>query len=119
MAAPTAASSAQVSEEQIEALMAGSRALGALIAESLASVETVVTMPQLRVLILASAAPLNVSAVAEDLGVHRNTVRNRLGQVERLVGISLDDPQARVNAWIALQASSRPDVDRPIRTRRA
>lgn len=58
-------------------------------------------------------------AVAEDLGVHRNTVRNRLGQVERLVGISLDDPQARVNAWIALQASSRPDVDRPTRTPRA
>ena len=44
--------------------------------------------------------------VADELGVHRNTVRNRLAQVERLLDISLDDPQARVNAWVALQAGS-------------
>lgn len=41
---------------------------------------------------------------AEELDVHRNTVRHRLAQVERLTGLSLDDPADRVSAWVALQA---------------
>ena len=41
--------------------------------------------------------------VAAELGVHRNTVRNRVEQVERLLGVSLDDPQARADAWVALR----------------
>ncbi|MBO9524459.1 MAG: PucR family transcriptional regulator [Nocardioidaceae bacterium] len=41
---------------------------------------------------------------AEDLGVHRNTVRNRLERIESLLGRSLADPQVRVDAWVALQA---------------
>jgi DNA-binding MarR family transcriptional regulator len=45
--------------------------VGGLIAESLASVEPAVTMPQWRVLVLASEG-CNVSAVAEDLRVHRS-----------------------------------------------
>ncbi|QNN55087.1 MarR family transcriptional regulator [Nocardioides mesophilus] len=68
--------------------MAGTRAMGVLIAESLAKVETVVTMPQLRVLILASVAPLNVSAVAEDLGVHPS---NATRTCDRLVRAGLLD----------------------------
>lgn len=46
--------------------------------------------------------------VAEELGVHRNTVRNRVREIERALGGSLDDPQVRVDAWVALQA----DADR-------
>ncbi|HEY3015547.1 MAG TPA: PucR family transcriptional regulator ligand-binding domain-containing protein [Nocardioides sp.] len=42
--------------------------------------------------------------VAEDLGVHRNTVRHRVRQIERSLGRSLADPQARVDAWVALHA---------------
>lgn len=42
-------------------------------------------------------------AVADDLGIHRNTVRNRLAEVERLLGLDLDDPAARVSAWLALE----------------
>ncbi|MFC6286932.1 PucR family transcriptional regulator [Nocardioides sp. GCM10027113] len=42
--------------------------------------------------------------VAADLGVHRNTVRHRVAQVEEVLGRSLADPQARVDAWVALQA---------------
>jgi purine catabolism regulator len=42
--------------------------------------------------------------IAADLGVHRNTVRNRIEQIERLLGASLDDPRVRVDAWVALQA---------------
>ena len=44
--------------------------------------------------------------VAEDLGVHRNTVRHRVRQVEQAIGHSLADPQVRVDAWVALQAAA-------------
>jgi purine catabolism regulator len=42
--------------------------------------------------------------VAEELGLHRNTVRNRMAQIERTIGRSLDDPDTRAAAWLALQA---------------
>ena len=42
--------------------------------------------------------------VAVELGVHRNTVRNRVATIESVVGRSLDDPEVRVSAWLALQA---------------
>ncbi|GAA3520694.1 PucR family transcriptional regulator [Nocardioides daeguensis] len=45
-------------------------------------------------------------AVADDLGVHRNTVRNRLAEIERLTGLDLDDPAARVGAWLALEIAA-------------
>ncbi len=44
--------------------------------------------------------------VAEELGVHRNTVRNRVEQIEKALDGSLDDPQTRVSAWIALQVAA-------------
>ena len=44
-------------------------------------------------------------AVAEELGLHRNTVRNRLEAIEAVLPGKLDDPQTRVSAWIALQIS--------------
>ena len=49
----------------------------------------------------------SVLATAEELAVHRNTVRNRIRQIESLLDASLDDPQVRVDAWVALQSSSR------------
>jgi PucR family transcriptional regulator, purine catabolism regulatory protein len=42
--------------------------------------------------------------VAEELGLHRNTVRNRLAAIAAMLPGSLDDPQIRVSAWIALQS---------------
>ncbi|WP_280835163.1 PucR family transcriptional regulator [Mycolicibacterium frederiksbergense] len=42
--------------------------------------------------------------VAEELGLHRNTVRNRLDAIEAMLPGRLDDPQTRVSAWIALQS---------------
>lgn len=33
--------------------------------------------------------------------VHRDTVANRITQIERALGNSLDEPQVRVSAWIA------------------
>jgi purine catabolism regulator len=41
--------------------------------------------------------------VAEDLGVHRNTVRHRVERIEALLERSLADPQVRVDAWVALR----------------
>jgi len=48
--------------------------------------------------------------VAEELAIHRNTVRNRLEQIEAALGRSLDDPQVRVSAWIALQVGTTNDA---------
>jgi PucR family transcriptional regulator, purine catabolism regulatory protein len=42
--------------------------------------------------------------VADELGLHRNTVRNRLEAIEAKLPGPLDDPQTRVSAWIALQS---------------
>ncbi|WP_020384934.1 PucR family transcriptional regulator [Kribbella catacumbae] len=44
--------------------------------------------------------------VAEELGLHRNTVRNRLQQIEDALGRSLDDPDTRASGWLALQATA-------------
>jgi DNA-binding MarR family transcriptional regulator len=60
----------QLSEEQVDQVVAATRVFGALIAESLAHVEPAVTMPQFRVLVMASEAPRNLTAIAEDLDVH-------------------------------------------------
>jgi PucR family transcriptional regulator, purine catabolism regulatory protein len=43
--------------------------------------------------------------VAADLGIHRNTVRHRVAQIEDALGRSLGDPQTRVDAWVALTAA--------------
>ncbi len=53
--------------------------------------------------------------VAEELGVHRNTVRNRIAQLEEAIGGSLDDAQVRADAWIALQARELTSVGAPPR----
>ena len=40
---------------------------------------------------------------ARGLNVHRHTVRNRVARAESLLGISLDDPDARAELWLALR----------------
>ncbi|CAH0164018.1 Purine catabolism regulatory protein [Microbacterium oxydans] len=44
---------------------------------------------------------------ARELGVHRNTVRPRILAAERLLGITLDDPDAAAELWIALRDQQR------------
>jgi purine catabolism regulator len=46
--------------------------------------------------------------VADELGLHRNTVRNRLEAIEATLPGALDDPQIRVSAWIALLSLPTP-----------
>ncbi|WP_419998292.1 PucR family transcriptional regulator [Streptomyces boninensis] len=47
-------------------------------------------------------------AAAADLGVHRHTLRYRMRRVEEILGRSLDDPDTRMELWLALKATSTP-----------
>ena len=51
-------------------------------------------------------------AAAADLGVHRHTLRYRMRRVEEILGRSLDDPDVRMELWLALKATS-PRLARP------
>ena len=42
--------------------------------------------------------------VADELGLHRNTIRNRLVDISAALDRDLDDPDVRAAAWLALQA---------------
>lgn len=116
----TTAAGSRVPKAQVEAVVAGTRVLGALIAESLASAEPTVTMPQLRVLILAGDAPQSATAVAEDLGVHPS---NATRTCDRLVAAGLlsrrpaEDDRRRVE--LTLTDSGRRLVDQVMEHRRA
>jgi purine catabolism regulator len=50
----------------------------------------------------------SVGVVARKLILHRNTVRYRVGQIEKLTGRSLGDTGDRVQFWIALSAGGLP-----------
>ncbi|MBE8524020.1 PucR family transcriptional regulator [Amycolatopsis sp. H6(2020)] len=40
---------------------------------------------------------------AAELGVHRNSVRHRIAQVEKALGVDLADPEVRMRLWFALR----------------
>ncbi|MFJ8694096.1 PucR family transcriptional regulator [Streptomyces roseolilacinus] len=54
-------------------------------------------------------------AAAADLGVHRHTLRYRMRRVEEILGRSLDDPDVRMELWLALKTTGDrpPTYDRP------
>jgi DNA-binding MarR family transcriptional regulator len=76
----------RVSPAELEHVMDATRLVGGLIAESLAGLSPALTVPQWRVLVLASDGDCNVSAVADDLGVHRS---NATRVCDRLVAAGL------------------------------
>ncbi|MEV6531073.1 PucR family transcriptional regulator [Streptomyces sp. NPDC051639] len=45
-------------------------------------------------------------AAAADLGVHRHTLRYRMRRVEEILGRSLDDPDVRMELWLALKTAA-------------
>jgi DNA-binding PucR family transcriptional regulator len=52
----------------------------------------------------------NIPPVAEELRIHRQTVRYRLGRLRELFGAQLDSPDARLEIELALRiAAARPD----------
>lgn len=75
-----------VGRDDLESVVVGTRAVAALIAESLAALDPSVSMPQWRVLVLADRGDCNVSAVADDLGVHMS---NATRVCDRLVAAGL------------------------------
>lgn len=46
-----------------------------------------------------------VDAAAQQLGIHRHTVRHRLRRAEAVLGRPLDDPAVRADLWFALSAA--------------
>jgi purine catabolism regulator len=44
---------------------------------------------------------------ARDLTVHRHTIRNRVARIESLLGVRMDDPDARSELWLALRLTGR------------
>ncbi|MGI5487053.1 PucR family transcriptional regulator [Microtetraspora malaysiensis] len=46
----------------------------------------------------------NWEAASSQLGIHRHTLRQRMGRVEELTGLSVGVTEDRVIAWLALQA---------------
>jgi DNA-binding MarR family transcriptional regulator len=95
------------SAEQIEAVVLATRVLVAVTAQSLASLEDQVTLPQLRVLVMiASRGPQNLTAVAQGLGVHAS---NATRLCDKLVEAGLiqrrEDPADRRNLVLRLTAA--------------
>jgi purine catabolism regulator len=45
-------------------------------------------------------------AAAADLGVHRHTLRYRMRRVEEILGRSLDEPDVRMELWLALKVGT-------------
>ena len=49
-------------------------------------------------------------AAAADLGVHRHTLRYRMRRVEEILGRSLDDPDVRMELWLALKTEAESEA---------
>ncbi len=108
-------------EDDVEAVMAAARVLVAVSAQSVAAVEDIVTLPQLRVLVMvASRTAPNLNAVATGMGVHPS---NATRTVERLVSAGLlhrsDDPTDRRNLVLELTGRGRELVEGVMEQRRA
>jgi DNA-binding MarR family transcriptional regulator len=107
--------------DDVEAVMAAARVLVAVSAQSVTAVEDIVTLPQLRVLVMvASRTAPNLNAVANGMGVHPS---NATRTVDRLVSAGLldrsDDPTDRRNLVLELTESGRQLVERVMDQRRA
>jgi DNA-binding MarR family transcriptional regulator len=105
----------------VDAVMLAARVLVGVSARSVAAVEDVVTLPQLRLLVMvASRGPLNLGAVAEGLGVHPS---NATRACDRLVVAGLldrrDNPADRRNLLLELTPAGRELVERVTDHRRA
>jgi DNA-binding MarR family transcriptional regulator len=109
------------SPEQIEAVVLATRVLVAVTAQSITSLEDQITLPQLRILVMiASRGPLNLTAVAQGLGVHAS---NATRLCDKLVAADLiqrsEDPADRRNLVLRLTAAGYQLVQDMTHQRRA
>ena len=116
----TERNSSGVSADQVEAVLRASRALVGITAASIAEVDDVVTVPQLRVMMmLATRGPLNLGGVAAGLGVAPSNASRicdrllKLGMVDRR-----DDPADRRQLELTLTTDGSALIGRVIRHRR-
>lgn len=106
--------------EQVEAVMRASRALVGISAASIAEVDDVVTVPQLRVMMMiATRGAVNLGAVAAGLQVSASNASRicdrllKVGMVDRR-----DDPADRRHITLTLTSDGQALIDRVIRHRR-
>jgi DNA-binding MarR family transcriptional regulator len=109
-----------VASEEVDAVLVGTEVIASMIAESTAGVEHHVTISQLRVLVMTgSLGPLNLAAVAKDLGVHPS---NATRTCDRLVEAGLLDRRTaehdRRQVALTLTASGRRLVTKVMAHRR-
>jgi DNA-binding MarR family transcriptional regulator len=114
------AAPASVTEEQIDAIMLAAQALVGVAAQSVAEVEDLVTLPQLRVLVLvASRGTLNLNALALTMGVHPS---NATRACDRLVVAGLlhrsESSVDRRNLVLSLTGNGQQVVDAMVQRRR-
>jgi DNA-binding MarR family transcriptional regulator len=108
-------------DADVDAVLAGSRVLVGVAAQSLVEVEDVVSVPQLRALmILATRGPLHLTALAEDMSVHPS---NATRACDRLVAAGLldrrDNPEDRRHLLLELTPAGRELIDGIVARRRA
>jgi DNA-binding MarR family transcriptional regulator len=118
MAIPSSSSPDESFDDQVDAVMRATRLLVAITAPAMADVD--VTLPQFRVLVMASAgAPLNLRSVAAELGVHPS---NATRACDRLVAAGLldrrEDPADRRQIVLTLTEAGRRLLDSVMGRRR-
>jgi DNA-binding MarR family transcriptional regulator len=106
---------------EIDAAMSAARVFVGVCAQSVASVEDRVTLPQLRVLVMvANKGPQNLASVAQTLGVHPSNATRRC---DKLVDAGLlhrsEDPADRRNLILQLTPAGRQLVREMTAQRRA
>lgn len=109
-----------VASEQVEAVMRASRALVGIAAASISAVDDVVTVPQLRVMMmLATRGAMNLAGVAAGLEV---SASNASRICDRLLKAGLvdrrEDPADRRHITLTLTADGRALIDRVTQHRR-
>lgn len=112
---------ADVAPDSLDPVLAAARVLVALSAQSVAELADTVTLPQLRLLVMVeSRTPMNLSAVADELGVHPS---NATRAVDRLVSAGLltrrEDRTDRRNTLLELTTAGTSLVERVMQRRRA
>jgi len=110
----------RATESAIDGLMALSRLMNAVVAHTLSDVADVVSVPQLRILVmLYDDSPLNLTTIAARLGVDRSNASRPTDKlvVARLVRRN-DDKDDRRNAALTLTPKGRRLVDSLLESRR-
>jgi DNA-binding MarR family transcriptional regulator len=102
-------SAGEQSDAVADRLLRASRALVAVAARSIASVDDRVTLPQFRALVvLASRGPQNVGVLADELAVHPSTASRMCDRLEaRGLVVRVPSPASRREVRVDLSASGR------------